>query len=71
MERWYGKVHCGDCVDLMNRIPASSVNLIVTSPPYNIRNSTGNGLKNGSGGKWKNAALLRTTIPTRLHSLSN
>jgi modification methylase len=58
MERWYGKVHCGDCIELMNRIPASSVNLIVTSPPYNIRNSTGNGLKNGSGGKWKNAALL-------------
>jgi hypothetical protein len=23
-----------------------------------IRNSTGNGLKNGRGGKWENAALL-------------
>ena len=34
-----------------------SVDLIITSPPYNIRNSTGNGLKNGRGGKWENAAL--------------
>ena len=30
---------------------------MVTSPPYNIKNSTGNGLKNGNGGKWPNAAL--------------
>jgi site-specific DNA-methyltransferase (adenine-specific) len=58
MEHWLNKVHCGDCVELMNQMPAGSVDLVVTSPPYNIRNSTGNGLKNGSGGKWKNAALL-------------
>ena len=32
--------------------------MVVTSPPYNIRNSSGNGLKNGSGGKWPNAKLL-------------
>jgi len=58
MKYWLNKVHCGDCVELMNQMPAGSVDLVVTSPPYNIRNSTGNGLKNGSGGKWKNAALL-------------
>lgn len=51
-------IHCGDCVELMNKMPAESVDLIVTSPPYNLRNSTGNGMKNGSGGKWENAALL-------------
>ncbi|MDO8578040.1 MAG: site-specific DNA-methyltransferase [Dehalococcoidales bacterium] len=43
----------------MNQIPAGSIDIIVTSPPYNLRNSTGNGLKNGSGGKWENAALLK------------
>lgn len=55
---WIGKIHCGDCVEVMNRMPEESVSLIVTSPPYNIKNSTGNGLKNGSGGKWSKAALL-------------
>ncbi|MCY3865107.1 MAG: site-specific DNA-methyltransferase [Chloroflexi bacterium] len=42
----------------MNQMPASSVDVVVTSPPYNIKNSTGNGLKNGSGGKWPQAALI-------------
>jgi modification methylase len=42
----------------MNKMPAGSIDLIVTSPPYNIRNSTGGGLRNGSGGKWENAKLL-------------
>ena len=37
----------------------SSIDLIVTSPPYNIKNSTGNGLKNGSGGKWPQAGLIK------------
>jgi len=39
-------------------MPDDSVRLIVTSPPYNIKNSTGNGFKNGSGGKWPKAALI-------------
>ena len=47
----------GDCLELMRALPAGSVGLIVTSPPYNIKNSTGNGLKNGRGGKWERAAL--------------
>ena len=40
-------------------MPEGSIDLIVTSPPYNIKNSTGNGLKNGSGGKWPQAALIK------------
>jgi len=58
MKSWLDKIHCGDCVELMNKMPAESVGVIVTSPPYNLRNSTGNGMKNGSGGKWENAALI-------------
>ena len=42
----------------MKRIPNDSVDLIVTSPPYNLKNSTGNGMKDGRGGKWSNAALV-------------
>ena len=59
IESWLGKVHQGDCIELMNRMPSESVDLIVTSPPYNIKNSTGNGLKNGSGGKWTQAELIK------------
>ena len=58
MAQWLNKVHCGDCIELMNKLPPKSVGVIVTSPPYNLRNSTGNGLKNGSGGKWENAQLI-------------
>lgn len=42
----------------MRSMAAESVRLVVTSPPYNIKNSTGNGLKDGRGGKWPQAALL-------------
>ena len=42
----------------MEQMPTESVDLAVTSPPYNIKNSTGNGLKNGSGGKWPSAELI-------------
>lgn len=42
----------------MQQMPDKCLDLIVTSPPYNLKNSTGNGMKNGRGGKWSNAALL-------------
>jgi modification methylase len=42
----------------MNKMPAESIGVIVTSPPYNLRNSTGNGMKDGRGGKWENAQLV-------------
>jgi site-specific DNA-methyltransferase (adenine-specific) len=53
------RILCGDALSVMRRMPAGSIDLVITSPPYNIRNSTGNGLKNGRGGKWENAALQR------------
>jgi site-specific DNA-methyltransferase (adenine-specific) len=49
---------CGDSLETMRQIPDESVGLVVTSPPYNLKNSTGNGMKDGRGGKWKNARLL-------------
>lgn len=42
----------------MKQIPDASIDLVVTSPPYNLKNSSGNGMKDGRGGKWKNAALI-------------
>ena len=56
---WLNRIHHGDCLPLMRRMPAASVPLVVTSPPYNLLNSSGNGMKNGNGGKWAGAALMR------------
>ena len=58
MEKWTGKVHQGDCIELMDKMPVGSVDVIVTSPPYNLKNSTGNGMKDGRGGKWERAELI-------------
>ena len=58
IESFLNKNICGDCLDVMRQMPDSSVDLIVTSPPYNLKNSTGNGMKDGRGGKWSNASLI-------------
>ncbi|MDO8592989.1 MAG: site-specific DNA-methyltransferase [bacterium] len=57
--KYLNKIICGDVLDTMAKIPDKSVNLIITSPPYNLKNSTGNGMKDGRGGKWANAALQK------------
>lgn len=49
---------CGDSLDVMRQMPSASIDLVVTSPPYNLKNSTGNGMKDGRGGKWANAQLV-------------
>ena len=58
IEKFRNKIICGDVLKTIRGIPDSSVDLVVTSPPYNLKNSTGNGMKDGRGGKWKNAELV-------------
>lgn len=49
---------CGDCLETMRKMPDKCIDLVVTSPPYNLKNSTGNGMKPcTTSGKWANAAL--------------
>ena len=55
--KWTGKIHRGDAVAVMKKMPAESVNLILTSPPYNLRNTTGGGLLRGGGGFSKGRKL--------------
>lgn len=43
----------------MKKLPDECADIVVTSPPYNLKNSTGNGMKCGKGGKWSNAALIK------------
>lgn len=53
------KIIQGDCLEIMRQLPDRAFDLVVTSPPYNLKNSTGNGMKDGRGGKWKNAELVK------------
>lgn len=46
-------IFLGDCLEIMPELP--KVDLVVTSPPYNINNTTGGGI--GNGGLWANAKL--------------
>ena len=50
---------CGDALMEMRKFPDECFDLVVTSPLYNLKNSTGNGMKNGTGGKWSGAELIR------------
>ncbi|MDR0304565.1 MAG: hypothetical protein LBH98_07355 [Chitinispirillales bacterium] len=58
LEEYLDTIICGDCLKIMKEMPDNSIDLIVTSPPYNLKNSTGNGMKQcTTSGKWANAAL--------------
>lgn len=55
---YLNKITPNDCITVMKDIENESIDLIVTSPPYNLKNSTGNGMShNTKTGKWATAAL--------------
>ena len=55
---YLNKIICGDSLEILKTIPDGSIELVITSPPYNIRNSSGGGFRGTSKSyKWKNAAL--------------
>ena len=58
LEEYLNKIINADCMDVLKKLPDRCIDLVVTSPPYNLKNSTGNGMKDGRGGKWANAALI-------------
>ena len=58
LEEYLNTIVNADCMDVLKTLPDKSIDLVVTSPPYNLKNSTGNGMKDGRGGKWANAALI-------------
>jgi len=53
------KFICGNSLQVMKEIPNNSIDLIVTSPPYNIRNTSGGGMSTigTKNSKWPVAAL--------------
>jgi site-specific DNA-methyltransferase (adenine-specific) len=47
------KIICGDSLTVMKEMPDNCIDLAITSPPYNLKNSTGNGMSaNTKSGKW-------------------
>lgn len=64
-------LYCADNLAIMREMPAESVDIVITSPPYNMGNTTGGGMKQykghysagggmkvrGGSSKWKGAAL--------------
>lgn len=58
MQDFLDRIICGDALTIMRTMPDESIDLVLTSPPYNLKNSTGNGMKDGRGGKWSSARLL-------------
>jgi site-specific DNA-methyltransferase (adenine-specific) len=58
IEPFLNRFICGDTLGEMKKMPSGIVDVVVTSPPYNLKNSTGNGMRDGRGGKWSGAALL-------------
>jgi len=58
LENFINKTICGDCLEVMRQMPSNSIDLVITSPPYNLKNSTGNGMKAGTKtGRWANNPL--------------
>lgn len=49
----------GDCIDVMRRIPAESVDFILSDPPYlvNYRDRTGRSIQNDSNDDWLKPAM--------------
>ncbi|MCR4614028.1 MAG: site-specific DNA-methyltransferase [Bacteroidaceae bacterium] len=58
LEKYLNRIVNADCMQVLKDLPDNCIDLVVTSPPYNLKNSTGNGMKDGRGGKWANAALI-------------
>jgi len=57
---FYNQFICGDALQVMKEIPNGSIDLIVTSPPYNIRNtSAGTSTIGTKSSKWPVAALSK------------
>lgn len=58
LKQYLNKITTGDCIEIMKNLEDNSIDLVVTSPPYNLKNSTGNGMSHlTKSGKWKNSAL--------------
>lgn len=56
------KIICGDSLEILKQIPDGSIDLVVTSPPYNlgINKTFGKHITQNWKGKWNNSKLQAT-----------
>ena len=63
----FADIYCGDCLEILKKIPDNSINLIVTSPPYaDQRNHTYGGIHPDKYVEWflpRSAEFLRVLQP--------
>tara|TARA_B100002019_G_C21188943_1_gene557738 strand:- start:361 stop:1179 length:819 start_codon:yes stop_codon:yes gene_type:complete len=52
-------LRCGDVLDELKKMESESIDLVITSPPYNLMNTTSNSMKSGTSSKWKNNAIQK------------
>ena len=50
-------IYCGNCADMMSQLPANSIDMVMTSPPYdnvdeNMVTHSGKGLRDYNGYEW-------------------
>jgi site-specific DNA-methyltransferase (adenine-specific) len=52
-------IHCGDCIEVMRAMFTTSVDFILTDPPYlvNFRDRTGRTLRNDANSDWLRPAM--------------
>ena len=67
-ENWLNKIHFGDCLNILSSIPADSIDLIVTSPPYaDARKHTYGGIHPDDYVDWfsrRASEMIRVMKPT-------
>ena len=49
LAQWLDQIHNGDCLEVMRQLPDGCVDLVFTSPPYNMRTGNGNGKRDWEG----------------------
>jgi hypothetical protein len=55
------RIHHGDCIEIMQQMPANSVDFILTDPPYlvNYRDRTGRSIQNDVDESWLNPSMAQ------------
>lgn len=51
------KIYCGDCLELLKEIPTKSIDLVLTSPPYNKNGFRGRRDNSKGKGRWSGADI--------------
>jgi len=59
---FHNKIICGNCLDVMKAMPDACIDLVVTSPPYNlgINKTFGKHITQNWNAKWNNSKLQST-----------